>query len=72
MSAYIINRSVPLGSITTFRAVSAVERAAAAYKSWQDARATKAALNGLTGQQLADIGLTRGSIDAVARQLARA
>jgi uncharacterized protein YjiS (DUF1127 family) len=71
MSAYIINRSVPLGSITVFRAVSAVERVGAVYNSWQSARATKAALNGLTSQQLADIGVTRSSIDQVARNLAR-
>ncbi|MEX0308485.1 MAG: DUF1127 domain-containing protein [Ruegeria sp.] len=33
---------------------------------WNDARATRNALNGLTDRELDDIGLCRGDIDVVA------
>ncbi len=33
---------------------------------WNDARATRDALNGLTDRELDDIGLCRGDIDVVA------
>ena len=33
---------------------------------WNDARATRNALSGLTDRELEDIGLCRGDIDAVA------
>jgi uncharacterized protein YjiS (DUF1127 family) len=68
---YENNRAVPLGAVATFRTVQIIERAIDAYRAWRVARATKAALHDLTDQQLADIGLHRGEIDAVAHDLAR-
>jgi len=37
-----------------------------AVAEWNDARATRNALNGLTDRELEDIGLCRGDIDVVA------
>ncbi len=39
--------------------------------AWNDARATRNALSGLTDRELEDIGLVRGDIDAVAYSRAR-
>jgi uncharacterized protein YjiS (DUF1127 family) len=39
------------------------------FASWNDARATRSALSKLTDRELDDIGLTRGDIDTVARNL---
>lgn len=41
----------------------------AAVVAWNDARVTRTALNRLTDRELEDIGLCRGDIDAVARDL---
>ena len=65
------NRSVPLGAITTFRAVSLFERAIDAAVAWHRARSTRVALRALSDGQLADIGLHRGEIEDVAEALAR-
>jgi uncharacterized protein YjiS (DUF1127 family) len=35
--------------------------------SWNDERVTRNSLSGLTDRELADIGLVRGEIDAIAR-----
>ncbi len=43
----------------------------AALIAWNDARQTRSALERLSDHELADIGLTRGDIDAVAQRLAR-
>ncbi|MBY6140934.1 DUF1127 domain-containing protein [Leisingera daeponensis] len=40
--------------------------AAGAFAAWNDARATRNALNGLSDRELADIGMCRGDIDSVA------
>jgi uncharacterized protein YjiS (DUF1127 family) len=66
------SRSVPLGSITTFRIVSLTQHALGAFAAWRNARATEKALRHLSDQQLRDIGLRRGEIAAVAEDLARA
>ena len=72
MLAPEITRAVPLGAVSTFRAVSLVQHALDAFTSWRDARATEKALLRLSDQQLRDIGLHRGDIAAVAEELARA
>ena len=71
MSAYETNHAVPLGSITTLRVVSLIERAVDAFTGWRNARATEIALGKLSDAQLDDIGLHRGNIGEVAEQLAR-
>jgi uncharacterized protein YjiS (DUF1127 family) len=74
MTAFDINpntRSVPLGSITTFRLVSIFERAVDAIVTRRNVRANERALRGLTDRQLNDIGLHRGEIAEVAESLAR-
>ncbi|WP_264212703.1 DUF1127 domain-containing protein [Leisingera thetidis] len=40
--------------------------AAGAFAAWNDARATRNALSGLTDRELADIGMSRGDIENVA------
>lgn len=72
MFAPEVTRAVPLGSITTFRIVALVQRALDAFAAWRSAHATEKALLRLSDQQLADIGLHRGDIAAVAEDLARA
>ncbi|TCS59645.1 DUF1127 domain-containing protein [Primorskyibacter sedentarius] len=37
------------------------------FKAWNEERQTRKALQSLTDYELADIGLTRGDIDAVSR-----
>jgi uncharacterized protein YjiS (DUF1127 family) len=71
MSVIETTRPAPLGSITTFRIVSGLERIVDAFVAWRSARATAVALSDLSDQQLADIGLVRGQIDDVADALAR-
>ena len=64
-------RAIPLGSITTFRIVSLVQRGVDTLHAWRNARATRRRCSDLSDQQLADIGLHRGEIAAVAEELAR-
>jgi uncharacterized protein YjiS (DUF1127 family) len=71
MFAPVLSRSVPLGSVTTFRVVSLAQRALDAFLVWQNARATERTLRRLSDQQLADIGLHRGAIADIAAEMAR-
>ena len=71
MLAPEITRAVPLGSVTTFRAVSFAQYALDAFTAWRNARATEKALLRLSDRQLRDIGLLRGEIAEVAEDLAR-
>lgn len=71
MSTFESNRSVPLGAITTHRAVALVERVVESYFAWRRTRQTATALSELSDKQLADIGLHRGDIIAVAEELAQ-
>jgi uncharacterized protein YjiS (DUF1127 family) len=64
-------RPLPLGTLTTHRAVSAVEALIATFRTWRAARATENALRDLSDAQLSDIGLHRGAIHDVAGALAR-
>ncbi|UWQ48879.1 DUF1127 domain-containing protein [Leisingera caerulea] len=43
-----------------------VASAAGAFAAWNDARATRNALSGLSDRELADIGMCRGDIESVA------
>jgi uncharacterized protein YjiS (DUF1127 family) len=64
-------RAIPLGSITMFRIVNLAQRGADTLHAWHNARVTSTALQDLSDHQLADIGLHRGEISAVAEELAR-
>ena len=72
MFAPEVSRAVPLGSATTFRAVSLAQQAFDAFTAWRNTRATEKALLRLSDRQLRDIGLLRGEIATVAENLARA
>jgi len=71
MFAPVPSRSVPLGSVTTFRVVSLAQRALDTLLVWHNARATERTLRRLSDQQLADIGLHRAAIADIAANLAR-
>ena len=43
-----------------------IEAGYAAFVAWNDARASRKALSGLSDRELSDIGLSRADIDAVA------
>ncbi len=64
-------RSVPLGSITTLRIVSFIERLWDGFIAWRTTRATTKALAALSDAQLSDIGINRGEILELAETLAR-
>ncbi len=70
MSAQINTRPAPFGAITTFRLTQAIEGAFGAAIAWRRARATEKALGKLSDKQLADVGLHRGEIIALAEHLA--
>lgn len=60
---------------TQYQAGSAASRIATAFASivnavvsWNDVRATRAALSRLTDRELDDIGLSRGDIEWIARR----
>ena len=59
-------RSVPLGSVGIFTAVSGVERLARRLIDWRARRATVAALRRLSDAQLRDVGLTRADVAELA------
>ena len=64
-------RSLPLGTLTTHRVVSAVEHVVTRLTAWKRARQTEAALRDLSDAQLSDIGLRRGEITDFADSLSR-
>ncbi len=71
MSVYEITpRPLPLGTITTHRVVTAVERLLNRLDGWRRARQTEAVLRTLSDAQLSDIGLRRGEIAEFADALA--
>jgi uncharacterized protein YjiS (DUF1127 family) len=55
--------------VSTFanRTVAFVADLGMSISAWNDARVTRNALSDLTDRELADIGLERGEIDAIAR-----
>jgi uncharacterized protein YjiS (DUF1127 family) len=67
MAAYETSRAAPLGAVSTFRTVQAVEGIFATVAAWNDARVTRKALSKLTDRELDDIGLCRGDIEMLGR-----
>jgi uncharacterized protein YjiS (DUF1127 family) len=71
MSVYEVAVSpLPQGSIATFRVVSFVEALVDRFTARYGARSTVRELRALSDSQLADVGLNRGEIDELARDLA--
>jgi uncharacterized protein YjiS (DUF1127 family) len=65
MAAYETTRSAPFGAIATFRTVQFVLSIVDAFRTWNDARMTRIALDKLSDRELDDIGLCRGDIDQI-------
>ncbi len=59
-----VNTNISLAS--SIRKSSIFAGVISAFQTWNDARATRKALNSLTDRELADIGLCRGDIEGVA------
>ena len=71
MAYYDTTRTAPFGAITAFRAVTGIERALAAVKTWNVTRRTENELSKLSDRELDDIGLNRSWIGDVAEGFAR-
>lgn len=67
MAAVETTRPAPFGAISTYRAISAMSRAARAVSDWNNARATRVALSKLSDRELDDIGLCRADIETITR-----
>jgi uncharacterized protein YjiS (DUF1127 family) len=69
MSVYATtqNRPVPLGAIGIFTIVSGLDALSRRVRDWRSRRATVAALERLSDEQLRDVGLTRGAVADLAR-----
>lgn len=70
MSAFEYNRALPMGTLSIHRLVTAAEGAIDVLRRRRAARGTAKALRALSDHELADLGLVRGEIGAVARSLA--
>ena len=62
MASIEFTRSAPFGAITIHRAITAVQTSVEGLVAWEKSRRTQKALNALSDEVLADIGLTRGDI----------
>lgn len=71
MSAQEIHATAPMGSISIFHVVAAVERAFDALAAWRDARATRSVLSRLSDDQLEDVGLVRAQISDLVAEIQR-
>ncbi len=57
MAIYDTSRPVPFGATTTLNVVNFFDEVIFNFRAWNDARKTAKILNGLSRQQLEDIGL---------------
>ena len=71
MTVTTMTPAAPFGAITTFRAISRIERLFVALRAWHVSRKTGDQLSRLSDHELADIGLHRGWIDDVAKGFAQ-
>ena len=69
MPSAITSRHAPFGAITIYRFVTSFANAMQVMFKWNAARHTRNALNKLNDHQLADIGLGRDDIEAIARKI---
>lgn len=66
MATFDTTRTTYGSATATSRFSTALNAVIASVVAWNDARATRKALSGLTDRELEDIGLVRGDIDLVA------
>ncbi len=59
------NVIAPAGSVAVLRAVDFIYNLRSTLVAWNDTRKTRKALSALTAEQLDDIGITRGEIEAL-------
>lgn len=67
MAAIDFSRTASTGQWVGGRIINAISKYAATYGDWKAAQATRNQLGQLSDHELADIGLSRGDIDVVAR-----
>lgn len=61
----------PIASQSAGQLSHFVANAFAALRNWNDARLTRKSLSQLTNRELDDIGLVRGDIEMISRQVSR-
>lgn len=71
MTTVETTRTAPLGAVSTFRAVNAVENVYHALVKWNMERQTRKSLSMLSDHELDDIGLSRGDIGAITASFTR-
>jgi YD repeat-containing protein len=65
MATFETTRPAPFGAETLYRIVSVIDAGIATLVQWNNKRVTRNALGKLSARELADIGLTRGDVDAM-------
>ncbi|NOX74359.1 MAG: DUF1127 domain-containing protein [Alphaproteobacteria bacterium] len=65
MATFETTRPAPFGAETIHRIVSVFDAGVTTLVQWNNKRATRNALSKLSTRELADIGLTRGDVDAM-------
>ena len=60
----------PFGAVTLYRLVAASERAVETIGTWRRANAVERSLSRMTDRELSDIGMFRGDIPRIAREMA--
>jgi uncharacterized protein YjiS (DUF1127 family) len=66
MADFNTSSRAPFGAIAAYGFVQFAARLREKIAAWRNAHVTRVALNRLSDRELADIGLTRADIDAVA------
>lgn len=67
MATYASSNAAPFGAITLFHIMQYFSGKAAAFSQWNEGRITRKVLSRLSDRDLADIGLTRSSIECIGR-----
>lgn len=70
MALYENTNAAPMGSVVTFRIINLLDNAVQAFRNWRSSTATGDVLSKLSDAQLRDIGIERGTINDVSRNLA--
>jgi len=67
MAIYEPTRTAPLGAISAYRLVSALDDLRIALVAWNNSRETRNALSKLSDHELNDIGLSRSDIGSIGK-----